>query len=158
MKSLFEPHLNLCAKVMDLRLSRQNLVVGNLTNVNTPGYKPRRLDFEEKLQKALDKDANGKMARTEQGHLPAVFEAGSFAGDFEKEFKPRVEHGQDSVDMDQEMAILQKNTLAYDTLSTLVRENFKGLARTIADLDGAAAVGVDHLAEAVNYRTMDRRS
>ncbi|MBF0513927.1 MAG: hypothetical protein HQK81_07665 [Desulfovibrionaceae bacterium] len=31
------------------------------------------------------------------------------------------------------------------------------IARTVADLEGAADVNVEHLAEAVNYRNLDRR-
>lgn len=133
MKSMFEPNLDLCAKVLDLRLIRQNLVIGNLTNVNTPGYRARHLDFEEKLQHALGEDAQGTMARTEPGHMPTAFRTASFNGDMEKEFKPRVEYGQDSVDMDKEMAIMQKNAMAYDTLTTLVRGDFQTLSRVISD-------------------------
>jgi flagellar basal-body rod protein FlgB len=131
MKTLFEPHMSLCSKVMDLRLKRQNLVIGNITNANTPGYKPRRLDFEAKLQASLDLDAKGTMQRTESGHMPSTFEADGFSPDFEKEFKPRTEHGQDSVDLDKEMAIMSKNSLSYDVLTTIVREGFKGVNKVI---------------------------
>lgn len=31
------------------------------------------------------------------------------------------------------------------------------IARTIADLEGAQVIGTNHLAEAINYRTMDRQ-
>lgn len=31
------------------------------------------------------------------------------------------------------------------------------IARTVADLDGSAAIAVNHLAEAINYRTLDRK-
>ena len=31
------------------------------------------------------------------------------------------------------------------------------ISRTIADLEGAEALGVPHLAEAINYRTLDRQ-
>jgi magnesium chelatase family protein len=31
------------------------------------------------------------------------------------------------------------------------------LARTIANVDGADAIGVDHLSEAINYRKLDRQ-
>lgn len=127
MKSMFDPNINLCAKVMDLRLQRQNLVIGNITNVNTPNYSPRRLDFEDKLQAALGRDAKGKVTRTQQEHLPATFTADGFQGDWEKEFKPRHEHGQDGVDLDKEMAILNKNTMQYDALTTIVKQSFDKL-------------------------------
>ncbi|MEG6550938.1 flagellar basal body rod protein FlgB [Desulfocurvibacter africanus] len=131
MKTLFEPHMELTKKVMDLRLQRQNLVIANISNINTPNYKPRRLDFEEKLQKALDIDSRGKMARTDESHVPTAFNAKGFSGDWEKEFKPRAEHGQDSVDLDKEMAILSKNNMLYDALSQLTREGYKGINKVI---------------------------
>ncbi len=133
MKTLFRPHLELTKKVMDLRLQRQNLVIANISNINTPNYKPRRLDFEEKLQKALDMDARGKMARTNDGHVPATFNAKNFAGDWEKEFKPRAEHGQDSVDLDQEMAIMNKNMMLYDALAQIAKGGYQGINKVIND-------------------------
>jgi len=133
MKTLFQPHLELTKKVMDLRLQRQNLVIGNITNINTPNYKPRRLDFEEKLQKALDLDARGKMARTDEKHVPAHFSAKGFSGDWEKEFKPRAEHGQDSVDLDKEMAILNKNVMLYDALTQITKGGYQGINKVIND-------------------------
>ncbi|MDD3313019.1 hypothetical protein, partial [Pseudodesulfovibrio sp.] len=32
------------------------------------------------------------------------------------------------------------------------------ISRTIADLEGAETIRADHLAEAINYRTMDRQA
>lgn len=131
MKTLFQPHLELTKKVMDLRLQRQNLVIANISNINTPNYKPRRLDFEEKLQKALDMDARGKMARTDENHVPATFNSKTFAGDWEKEFKPRAEHGQDSVDLDKEMAIMNKNMMLYDALAQITKSGYQGINKVI---------------------------
>lgn len=133
MKDIFEPHLQLTGKVMDLRLDRQNLVMGNLANISTPRYKPRRMEFEKELQSALGLDERGKMTRTSGEHLPAAFEAGTFKGQALEEFKPRYTYGQDPVDLDKEMAILQKNTLLYNTLATVMQTGFSGLNKVISE-------------------------
>ena len=47
MKSLTESHVSLVGSVMNMQLQRQNVIMGNIANVNTPKYLPRELDFEE---------------------------------------------------------------------------------------------------------------
>lgn len=131
MKSLFGSHMQLCAKVMDLRLQRQNLVIGNIANANTPGYRARRLDFEDKLQSAMGNDSKGAMSRTHGEHMPITFRPERFEGDWEKEFTPRQEHGQDPVDLDKEMAILNKNSMLYNALAQVVRGGFQGIEKII---------------------------
>lgn len=131
MKSLFGSHIHLTAKVLDMRLERQNVVAGNLANIKTPGYKARRLEFEEDLQAALGLDARGKMTRTNPNHLPAVFDPKSFSADFIKNLKPRVVQGEDAVDLDKEMTLMAKNTLLYNTLVTTLQRNFQGLKTII---------------------------
>jgi flagellar basal-body rod protein FlgB len=123
----------LTAKVLDLRLERQNLVMGNISNVDTPDYKARRLEFEGKLQQALNNDARGKMTRTQSSHMPAVFSADGFQGDGLKEFKARHVYGEDSVDMDKEMAIMNKNGMMYNALASVIKKNFEGLQKIIQE-------------------------
>jgi len=133
MKSLFSSHIHLQAKILDMRLERQNIVAGNLANIKTPGYKARRLEFEEDLQRALGLDARGKMALTAPGHLPAEFDARTFSADFIKDLKPRVVQGEDAVDLDKEMTTMAKNTLLYNTLITTLQRNFNGLKTIISE-------------------------
>jgi magnesium chelatase family protein len=42
-------------------------------------------------------------------------------------------------------------------LSARAHDRILRMARTIADLDGAADIGVPHLSEAIGYRSLDRR-
>ncbi|MDY7000580.1 MAG: flagellar basal body rod protein FlgB [Thermodesulfobacteriota bacterium] len=133
MKGLFESHIQLTGKVLDMRLMRQNVVISNLSNIKTPRYKSRRLEFEADLQAALDLDAKGKMTRTSGGHLPAVFNADGFGPDMVKGFKHRIIHGEDNVDLDKEMAVMAKNTLMYNALTTVLKKNFEGLSKTIQE-------------------------
>jgi len=131
MRGLFESHINLTAKVMDLQLERQNLVTGNIANVNTPQYRTRRLEFEERLQSALNQDARGKMTRTQADHMPAVFDPDGFQGTGIKDFKAREIYGKDQVDMDEEMTIMAKNTMQYNALTSVIKKNFMGLQKAI---------------------------
>lgn len=131
MKGLFGSHIDLTAKVLDMRLQRQNLVASNLANVNTPGYKEKTIEFEGELQKALGLDAKGKMTKTSKMHIPAAFAADKFKGKFLSNFEPRVVHGEDSVDMDKEMVTMAKNTLAYNALTQVIGKSFQGMNKII---------------------------
>lgn len=133
MKSLFPTHLQLSSKVMDMRLQRQNVVMSNLANVRTPGYKALRLEFEEDLQAALGRDAKGKMSRTEGDHLPAKFSPEGFGPDFHHTFQPHVVHGDDSVDLDKEVGIMSKNSMMYNALATVVKKGFEGMTKIIQE-------------------------
>jgi flagellar basal-body rod protein FlgB len=133
MKTLFRSHIDITAKVLDLRLQRQNVVMANIANIQTPNYKPRRLEFEEEIQKALDIDQHGRVSRTDDGHMPTAFDAKTFEGDGKKEFQPRYVYGEDTVDMDKEMAIMSKNQMLYDALATIMKGNFSGMKKIIQD-------------------------
>jgi flagellar basal-body rod protein FlgB len=133
MKSLFESHVNLVGKVMDMQLKRQNVVMSNLANVRTPGYKPRVLEFEKELQASLGLDARGKLSHTAAGHIPSVFDPETFGPEWDKKFVPREVHGEDRVDLDKEMALMAKTSLNYNALSTVIKSNFDGLKQIITE-------------------------
>ncbi len=133
MKSLFEPHLLLSGKVLDMQLQRQNLVGSNIANLKTPGYRARKLDFEEKLQAALGTDAKGKMSLTDEKHMPMTFDPNKFGPDWDLAFKPRVVHGEDRVDLDKEMAVMAKTSLTYSALTSVIRSGYDGLKQIITE-------------------------
>ncbi len=133
MKGLYSSQIELVGKVLDMRLQRQNVINSNLANVNTPKYKPRELEFEGELQKALGLDMQGTMARTSGGHMPTAFNAENFSPEFFKKFTPREIHGEDRVNMDKEMVKLAKNQLQYNALTQILQKNFEGLKTIIAE-------------------------
>ena len=132
MKSLFPEHMQLTAKVMDLRLERQNVVASNLANLKTPGYRARSLEFEEQLQAALDRDGKGSLARTDPAHLPVPIALASHSPVVQQAVTGRVIQGLDSVDLDKEMALMAKNTMLYNALATVLQRNFSGMQDIIA--------------------------
>lgn len=132
MKTLFAEHMHLVSRVMDLQAKRQNVVAGNLANIDNPHYKARRFRFEEDLQRALSLDASGPMDRTDEKHLPESFDAQPSKGRLDKELEIRVVEGEDSVDLDEEMAIQAKNAMRYKILAKVLQKGFSGLSDTIA--------------------------
>ncbi|MFV0422583.1 flagellar basal body rod protein FlgB [Oleidesulfovibrio sp.] len=133
MKTLFGNHIEVTAKVMDMQLKRQNVIMSNMANVRTPGYKARELDFEKDLQAALALDSKGNIARTDEKHIPAAFDPHTFGPEWTKAFRPRVVHGEDQVDLDKEMSKMSKNTLQYNTLSTVMQSSFQGMKNIIQE-------------------------
>lgn len=133
MKSMFNAQVDLISKVMDMQLQRQNVIASNLANMETPNYKPRELEFEEQLQKALGLDMRGVMSTTRAGHIPATFSAETFSPEWFKQFKPRQVHGEDRVNLDKETAKHAKNQLHYSALTQIQAKNFEGLSTLIQD-------------------------
>jgi flagellar basal-body rod protein FlgB len=133
MKSLIEPHVNLVGKVMNMQLQRQNVVMSNVANVKTPGYKPRVLEFEDDLQAALNLDSRGKISRTHEKHLPGGFDLDDFNATWDKELKPRIVHGEDRVNLDKEMAAMAKTSMQYNALTTVMKSSFDGIKQIIAE-------------------------
>ncbi len=133
MKGLFSSQIGLVGRVMDLQLQRQNVINSNLANVNTPKYKPRELEFEGELQKALGLDMKGNMARTSVEHMPTAFNPNNFNADWYKQFKPKEVHGEDRVNLDKEMTKLAKNQLHYTALSQVMQKSFEGIKTIIQE-------------------------
>lgn len=133
MKGLFERHINVVEKVLDLRLERQNVVMSNIANVSTPNYKERQLAFEEDLQNALNMNGRGKMTKTDPRHLPFDLDINGFQGKGLTAYKPRMVYGEDVVDLDKEMAAMAKNSMMYNALTDIEAKNFSGLASVIQD-------------------------
>jgi len=133
MKSLYEAHVGLVGKAMNMQLQRQNVVMSNIANLRTPGYRARTLEFEDQLQAALNLDSRGKLSRTHEKHMPAAFDVNGFSPEWDKVINPRIIHGEDRVDLDKEMARMAKASLHYSTLSTVMRNQFEGIRSIITE-------------------------
>lgn len=133
MKSLYEPQINLVSKVLDMQVERQNVIMSNIANVNTPKYRTRTLEFEDQLQKALGLDMRGNMSRTSSGHMPAVFDPNKFNSEFYKSVRPRVAFGEDRVNLDKEMVRMAKANLNYNALTQVIKSDFDSVKNIIAE-------------------------
>lgn len=117
---LFDTTLKKLESSLDARLERQNVLAGNLANVDTPGYLPRELDFEAAMAAA---QAPASLAAPTppssppvEGHL-SVESGGPMAAATNSQVKVAegMKGGLDGngVDLDKTMVELSRNALLY---------------------------------------------
>jgi len=101
------------------RAVRQDLIAGNISNVDTPYYKSRDIDFEDMLAKKANEEFNIndkklELARTTSNMLPASDEkAGDKATIFFRDGHLARNDG-NTVDLDVESTELSKNSMMYN--------------------------------------------
>lgn len=108
---------------LNFREMRQKLISSNIANANTPGFKAKKIDFEEALARALDVDGQMQMNANDGRH----FNVGN--GGFNN-LEPEIydnpngvvsENG-NTVDVEAEMAVMAENKLMYDSLVQLINK------------------------------------
>ena len=108
---------------LNFREMRQELISSNVANANTPGYKAKKLDFEEALARALDVDGQMKMNATDGRHYNVG--SGGF-NNLEPEIYDNpngvVSENGNTVDVEAEMARMAENKLMYDALVQLINK------------------------------------
>ena len=108
---------------LNFREMRQELISSNVANANTPGFKAKKLDFEEALARALDVDGQMKMNATDGRHYNV---GGGGFNNLEPEIydDPNgvVSENGNTVDVEAEMAQMAENKLMYDALVQLINK------------------------------------
>jgi flagellar basal-body rod protein FlgB len=100
-------------KAIDISQKRQGVIAGNISNLDTPGYKAKDIDFKAALKTAMHEDGgNTSLARTDARHLKDVSGPG---GPVEIHEEPGSFDGLNWVGVDNEMKKLMENKLVYQT-------------------------------------------
>lgn len=127
-KSLFTDRtLLLLSRVLDFRSSRQEVISGNLANIDTPGYKPKEISFEKELKKAMDK-TSVRLRKTNPSHLSNSFEV--MKDNFNVN-RMVTETAEKDLNLDNEMAKMAKNNLLYEASARLLSNKLKALKTVI---------------------------
>lgn len=122
-------------KGLDAAWMRQQVIANNIANVDTPGFKASRVEFEDYFKSALENENDGfKAKKTRAGHMNFGM------GDIDSVTPAVVNNGdmtqrmdENDVDIDYEMAELAKNSLYYNTLATKVSQDLSRLRIAITE-------------------------
>lgn len=108
---------------LKFRQLRQELHAGNIANAETPGYKAKKLDFEDALARALDTDDQLKMNTSDSKHFNVG--GGGFNNlqpEIYEDSNGIVSPDGNNVDRDQEMAEMAENKIMYDATVQLINK------------------------------------
>ncbi len=115
---------NLLEKAMDAAWLRNEVIAGNIANIDTPGYKKRTVEFESILRNAVQSKPSLHTINT-QAIVPKI----TMHND---NFSIRAD--ENNVDIDVEMAEISKNYIQYDTIKSMISSNFKRLSTVINNI------------------------
>lgn len=101
------------ANLMNLRNRRQEMIAANIANADTPGYKARRLEFEDVFRDSMPPSDQLPMMRTTSHHLP-ITPTLPITGEMQEVETPIPKKDKNSVDLEQEMARQSANQLLYN--------------------------------------------
>jgi flagellar basal-body rod protein FlgB len=119
---IFDATLKTLENALDVRLVEQNVFAGNVANADTPGYKPKELDFGAAMLAARAAGGGETLAATDSSHMGpngiAVGQGGSGAQGLAtamvtdgKGTSPSFDGN--AVDLDRTMAGMAENALQY---------------------------------------------
>lgn len=124
--------LKAIAASLNMRQMRQEIISSNIANAETPGYKAKRVDFEEALANALDIEKERMMKTSDKKHH-TVGGGGldTLQAKIYEDPNGVVSEDGNTVDRDQEMAMMAKNRLLYEAAVQLLNKKLGLLKYTI---------------------------
>ncbi len=120
-------------QALDFRAANQSVIAGNMANIETPGYTPKKATFNEALRDAVDRSGHApkksvSLRKTHEKHLPVspdaerVYTVETYGADVSGSIK---------LDLDREMAKMAKNNLLYEASVKMLSKKFRSLRDAI---------------------------
>lgn len=137
MSDLFDKTTKSLGAAVQFRQMRQNVINSNIANAETPGYKAKRLDFEEALSRAVDIYGLGRMSADHPDHFAVNGNAISkVRADVYDNPDIALNNDGNTVDLEREMAELADNSIVYKAAIQLINKKLGGLAYAATEGQG----------------------
>lgn len=127
---IFGHTAKMLSKALDISARRHNLIAGNIANMDTIGYKPKDLDFNKTLKRAMDEREPDYLDKTHIKHLSTNGDEQPLNMTGENSEEVDIYH-LDSVNIDREMLNLTENNIKYRTATELLLRKMKILQYSI---------------------------
>lgn len=133
LKNLFGPHADRLQAALGRASRRHQVLLGNLANVSTPGFKRQDVHFNLALEEAGRTDGL-RLAATDPRHITQPAPKRGMPGSDQIDADQRsIRQDGSSVDLETEIAALTETSLRYNALTMLTRRYFQGLKEVIRE-------------------------
>ncbi len=134
MSQIFDKTTKALGSAINFRQLRQNLVSSNIANAETPGYKAKRLRFEEALTRAIDLSGKTSMLTSDPNHIAnGPGRISNVRTNIFDDPDINLTNDGNTVDMEKEMAILKENSLIYKAAVQLINKKLGALKYTVTE-------------------------
>ena len=99
-------------KAIGIAQQRNALITSNLSNLDTPGYKPKDINFKNELERALETNHKNDLARTDPRHIRMQMNDNEMVEPYDEQGEW---NGYNWANIDSEMTKLTENNLVYRT-------------------------------------------
>ncbi|QPJ63524.1 MAG: flagellar basal body rod protein FlgB [Candidatus Nitronauta litoralis] len=121
-------------KALDFQSQRHLLVSSNISNLDTPGFKAKDVNFEGQLRQAIGTTGDLKMATTHGKHIgPGNSAVKKMSPDVFEEPDPAKSNG-NNVNLDKEMMKLAENQIAYNATTQLLGKRASTIRAAITEI------------------------
>lgn len=121
-------------KALDFQSQRQLMISSNISNLDTPGYKAKDIDFSSQLREAINTPGELNMKTTHESHIgPGLSTVQSLSPDVFEEKDPAKSNG-NNVNLDKEMMKLAENQIAYNATTQLMGKRTSTIRAAITEI------------------------
>lgn len=133
MNPIFGSTIQLAEKALNLRSKWYDLIVSNIANADTPGYKAFDLIVQEALQRQTDNGDRLSLNQTHGAHLASRPDVRSsdHVRKLQTDATVSLRGDGNTVDMDREMANLAANEMMYKAAAQVISKKFQFLKTVI---------------------------
>ena len=126
MPPLFNKTFDVLSNMLTYRSKRHQVILSNVTNIDTPGFTGTDLTFRNDLREAVVSKGKVQMSKTQDRHMGPEQNKND-SGNFE------VRETEEAVKVDTEMANLSENNLMYNVTVDMLARKFRGLQTVLKE-------------------------
>lgn len=139
---LFDTTLTRLQESLDVRLVEHNVLAGNVANADTPGYRPKQMDFAQAMAAAQQVQGSDQMAVTNATHMgPGGVTTIDSASRATNAATSLIQDGRgtspsidgNEVDLDRTMAGMAENSLQYGASARAAGKKLAILRYVVSD-------------------------